>query len=112
MNRVLPLILGLLTSLAGCAGDPDLAAHEDELVPGPEVARVDWEAAAPGCEGVDGELRACAGEPLLGALVGPGGLVRCVDALGVLRAERRAQIHEDPTPTPLTPAPTLEGDWL
>ncbi len=110
MNRVLP-ILAVLTSLAGCAGDPDLAAVASDLALGPPIARVEWEAAAPGCEGVGGELRPCAGEPLLGALVAPGGPVLCVDALSVLASERVAQVYEDPTPTPLVPE-GHDGAWL
>lgn len=110
MTRTL-LTLALLL-LAGCAGDPDLASSADELLLAVPVERPAWESAAPGCEGVAGEVRPAAGEPLLGVLVGPAGHVLCVDSLSLLAREAQPRVLRDPTPTPLVPEDDLEADWL
>ncbi len=110
MTRTLPLLALLL--LAGCAGDPDLGSTSEAVLRSVPVERAAWESASPGCEGVSGEVRRCAGEPLLGVLVGPSGGVLCVDALTLLDQEARPRVLRDPTPTPLVPEDDLEADWL
>ena len=117
MMRGMPtIVVFALLALAGCAGDPDLVSSEaalDESVGGQlEIDRSRWERATAGCEGADlssSSLLGCAGEPLLGALMGRDGRVVCVDSLSLLREETRAVrmptagTIPDPTPTPVMP---------
>lgn len=107
MQRALPLLSLLL--LAGCVGDPDLDQVSASLAMTIPVARVDWEQAPAGCEGLGGpgvDLRRVAGERELGALVAPTGRVLCVDSMTLLSREREGdavipRVERDPTPTPL-----------
>jgi hypothetical protein len=116
MKQHIALALFAFAALAGCAGDPDLAASTEALEIR-EVERARWELALPGCEDAEldsAELRRCAGEPLLGALVDFDGHVVCVDSISLLQAETRAVrlptagALSDPTPTPLSP---IGGRW-
>lgn len=106
---IVPLALAL-SAVAGCAGDPDL---ERTVAPLERVERWQWEPAPPGCESVvrtNVTLAACAGEPLLGALVDRQGRVRCVDSLVLLTRELDpsltiAPLAGDPSPQPNRPPP-------
>ena len=110
MSRLLPVFALLL--LTGCMGDPDLGGAAEDLVLEVPVERDVWQAAPAGCEGVAGQLRPAAGEPLLGVLVGPAGRALCVDSVSLIRQEATTRVLRDPTPTPLLPEDEVEADWL
>ena len=114
--RLIVLLLLSSASLcltAGCAMDvasPGSSAQIATLEAELEVVELDLALLGglpAGCEDLDGSLRALS-RPGLGALVGPGGDVLCVDSLVLLieeDAERRYvhALRADPTPTPLMP---------
>ncbi len=100
----------LLVLLAGCAGDPDLHGPGSSIdFQLEELERSRWEAAPPGCEGIDTAgviLFSCEGEPLLGALVSGDGAVLCVDAMSLLIEELHSimdPLADDPSPQPSHP---------
>lgn len=101
----------LALATAGCLGDPTVDLSPPRL--DTQVERVAWEPAPAGCEGADPRgltLAACEGEPLLGALIGRAGEVRCVDSLSLLRVELTRfsgidPLAGDPSPQPNYPRP-------
>ncbi len=102
-----------LVSFAGCAGDPDVDGAAQALVMTVSVDRPTWQRAPAGCEDISTEglsLAACEGAPSLGALIVARGMVRCVDALALLRFDARSMgpitpTAGDPSPQPNRPPP-------
>lgn len=102
-----------LAPLAGCAGDPEIDGAPQALIVADAVASPAWQAAPAGCEDVASEgltIARCEGAPLLGALIDARGMVRCVDAIAILRVETLSlgpisPAAGDPSPQPNRPPP-------
>lgn len=115
VQLALATLVFALAPLAGCAGDPDIDIDgaPQALIVADAVARPTWQAAPAGCEGLSSEgltIARCEGAPLLGALVDARGMVRCVDAIALLRVETLSfrpitPLAGDPSPQPNRPQP-------